>query len=212
MIKGVIFDVGGVLARDVWEPMFTALARRTRLSGARLQRVGEQLWREYDRRAGDVATLEREYWRKFRRRVRGLPASLTVERLMAMSDRFIRPVDAPAMRPLLARLKRKGVRLAICSNNNEFWFPRQYYWLGLDEFFARENVVLSCHEGTVKAARDFRMFLAAARRLALQPRQCLVIDDRAPYLERAGEHGMRALLFPTGGVRVLDRQLRGLGL
>jgi HAD superfamily hydrolase (TIGR01509 family) len=210
VIKGVIFDMGGVLAHDVWEGLYREIARRYRLPADRLLRIGERLWAKYDRRAGNAGQLEREYWSSFRRRVRGLPAALTVERLMAMSDRYIRPVDERGMGRVLARLKGKGMALAICSNNNEFWFPRQFYWLGLDRFFAREKVVLSCHEGTVKAAGSFGMFRAAARRLALRPGQCLLIDDRAPYIEGAARCGMPATLF--SGFAALERELRRRGL
>jgi HAD superfamily hydrolase (TIGR01509 family) len=215
VIKGVIFDIGGVLARDVWEGMYADIARRCRLSGPALHRIGLRLWAEYDRRAGEPAQQEREYWEKFRRRVsrlgrRGLPAWLTVEWLMENSDRYIRAVDAKAARRIITRLKTKGLRLAICSNNVEFWFPRQFYWLGLDEFFDLQNVVLSCHEGCIKGPGETAMFRAAARRLGLAPGQCLMIDDREPYLSGAALLGMPAILFKD--FAALDRQLRKLGL
>ena len=53
MIKGIIFDVGGVLAHDVWEHLLLdkpkGLAARFDLQYDAVEKVGKALWTAFDR-------------------------------------------------------------------------------------------------------------------------------------------------------------------
>jgi len=221
MTKGVIFDIGGVLAHDVWEHLYLSvpngIASKYSLSAAAVEKVGKKLWKDFDKRKAELPDdsigFEQEYWRKFKIEFPQLPNSVTVESLIEMTRDFIQPVNAEEMNPVLARLKANGVSLAICSNNNEFWFQRQWDKLQLNRFFSDDKVVLSCREGTTKA--DQRLFKIAAMKLGLQMSECVFIDDRVENVDRALQCGMTGIFFPPGspvGARYLDSILRKLGL
>ena len=50
-VRAVIFDIGGVLAHDVWEHLFldpeTGLASRYGIDREKLQSVGRSLWTQF---------------------------------------------------------------------------------------------------------------------------------------------------------------------
>ena len=222
MIKGVIFDVGGVLAYDVWEHLLCdppgaprSIAVEYGIPPEKLEQVGQELWANFDRRGGDPDDLEKEYWEQFLGRVRGFPglANVTVPDLVAMTDAFVRPVSEHETADLLAWLTRKGVCLGICSNNNEFWSTRQMRKLRLYRYFSPNRVILSCQHGITKS--DHRLFHIAADALRLHPTECAFVDDRMGNVSRAIDCGMLGLLVateqfpakPQGGTRYLRRVL-----
>jgi HAD superfamily hydrolase (TIGR01509 family) len=198
-IKGVIFDVGGVLAADVWEHLFLGedgIAARYHLDKGRIRKIGEGLWEQFTHRPAtdrdNWESLEKEYWAAFIERS-GL--QVWADDLIQLTDAFIRPV--PGMRELLERLRSAGIGLAICSNNTEFWFRRQVDKLGLERFFSPERIVLSCHLGVSKSSPHHEMFQAAVDALRIGKEACLFVDDREENIRRAVEFGLTGILFPS---------------
>lgn len=225
MIKGVIFDVGGVLAYDVWEHLLcdppgqpASIATTFNVQAGQLEKIGEDLWREFDKVKGDPDRLELQYWQRFIERTSTLPQLHAVEPadLIALTDTFIRAVSYDETSSLLGWLSEERVRLGICSNNNEFWFRRQRQKLGLDRFFEASAIVLSCHHGITKS--DPRLFEISANALSLDPTECVFVDDRMGNVSRAVECGMVGILFPTEqfpakpqrGTNYLERALRAM--
>ncbi len=226
MIKGIIFDVGGVLAYDVWEHLLCdpagepgeplSIAAKFNAPIHEIEMIGEELWRKFDRVQGDPIELERQYWQLFLERTRAIKelGSAQVDELIAMTDAFIRPVSPSLITGLLDWLSTKGVQLGICSNNNEFWFRRQERILGLNRFFQPSRIILSCRHGITKS--DARLFHTSAAKLDLDPTECAFIDDRMGNVSRAVNCGMAGILFPTeqfpskpqGGIAYLERLLR----
>jgi FMN phosphatase YigB (HAD superfamily) len=211
MIKAVIFDVGGVLAYDVWEHLLcdppgdpiSLLAgcqvddsERDKIRRA-LWEIGEKLWKNFDRLKGDPHTLEEDYWQQFKACSDVVPElkSLRPSDPGSVTDAFIRPVNEAETTRLLEWLLSRGICLGICSNNNEFWSRRQMEKLNLYRFFAPEKVILSCHYGFTKS--DYRLFQIAAHSLGFHPRECAFVDDRMGNISRAIDCGMAGLLFPT---------------
>jgi HAD superfamily hydrolase (TIGR01509 family) len=222
-IKGVIFDIGGVLAHDVWEHLLLSvphgIASKYNLSSAEVEKVGKDLWKKFATRKAnspqDREQYEREYWETFKTSVPRLPHSVSVESLVSMSDSFVQHVNEKEMSPILTRLQGKGIGLAMCSNNNEFWFHRQMTKLGLSKFFDDDKVVLSCWEGVEKSDKTLKMFHAATKKLELTTTDCLFIDDRVENINRAIDCGMTGIWFPSGssdGARYLNAVLVKLGL
>ncbi len=118
------------------------------------------------------------------------------------------------MEPVLKRLQAHGLGLAICSNNNEFWFRRQMDNLRLHRFFSPEKTILSCRIGVAKSSLGFEMFHAAADSLGLRPSQCAFVDDRQGNVDRAKELGMQGLFFDNkkqDPAKQIDNQLQQAG-
>ena len=228
MIKGVIFDIGGVIAHDVWEHLLLdkpggvggglSVAAKYSLPFDVVEKIGKKLWSAFDRRPeaepGQWKELEKEYWTRFMTSFPVLHELTTVDELVEMTDDFIRPVNDGEMTSLLERLSASGVGLAICSNNNEFWSRRQMDKLDLHLFFEPSKVILSCHLGVTKSSPHFEMFYEASEVLGLDPQECAFVDDRIGNVIRAIECSMIGILFPSSeprGARYLDDILRSLG-
>lgn len=220
MIRAVVFDMGGVLAYDVWEHLLPSIASTYGLLKNEVMQVGKELWKVYE--CPSVAlestcrNLEQHYWESFIERFRGqLSSSITTDDLKNMTDPFIRDVNNEAMIPLLERLQSKVVHLAICSNNNEFWFKRQMEKLGLDKFFKPSNLCLSYEVGFPKSSPGFEMFTAITKALGIDNEYCLFIDDRKENIEQALKYGMAGILFPREsrcGARYLNALFKHIGL
>ena len=216
MTKAVIFDIGGVLACDVWEhllpdengvrSLFPVLAR------AELERIGPVLWEAFayvpETPAVGWRELELRYWRMFIEYFKSEIGGADPDDFIELTDSFIRPM--PKMRPILERLSATGTQLAICSNNNEFWFMRQMDKLELHQFFSPSKAVLSCRVGVPKASDRFEMFHAVCDAVATPMAECLFIDDREPNIAKARSCGMAGIRFKCADD--LDRDLIARGL
>jgi HAD superfamily hydrolase (TIGR01509 family) len=190
----VILDVGGVLAADIWEPMFDDLARHHRVNRAKLQAVGRLLWETFayvpETPANTWRDMERRYWQLFLL-MSGLRT--TVDRLIARTDRYVVPVKG--MRPILDALRARGTRLVICSNNNEIWWPRQAKKLRLAKYFAGKRLILSSRIGAPKNSPRLEMFKAAVAAAGVPAAACFFVDDRMENIRRARAFGIDAVRF-----------------
>jgi HAD superfamily hydrolase (TIGR01509 family) len=190
----VILDVGGVLAADIWEPLFDDLAARHRRSRAKLQAVGRLLWETFayvpETPANTWRDMERRYWQLFLM-ISRIPT--TVDKLIARSDRYVVPVEG--MRPILEALRARGTRLVVCSNNNEIWWPRQAKKLRLAKYFARKRLILSSRIGAPKNSPRLEMFKAAVAAAGVPAAACFFVDDRMENIRRARAFGIDAMLF-----------------
>lgn len=190
----VVFDVGGVLAHNMWEPMFDDLAREHALDPGKVAEVGRLLWETFayvpETPANTWRDMERRYWELF---VRMVKVPLTVEALIALTDRYVVPM--PGMRPILERLHARGTRMLICSNNNEIWWPRQAKALELDRFFTPQTTILSSRVGAPKESPRLEMFRAAVEAAGVPAGNCFFTDDRQPIVDCARAFGIDAVRF-----------------
>ena len=199
MINNIVFDIGGVLAFDVWEHLLLdpeeGAAARFGLDSGEVERYGPELWKVFEHRPlenGETADmLEIGYWKHF---IRKFNLTEPLETFIDMTDRFIRPVEG--MTELLRKLKTSGINLAICSNNNEFWMRKQMNKVGLHSYFEPEKVICSSRVGASKISPDFEMFKAVADVLGADSTSVVFIEDRFENIERAMEYGWAGILFP----------------
>lgn len=208
-MKAVILDVGGVLARDIWEYMYDDLALKYQLDRERLHEAGRLLWETFayvpESPANTWRDMERRYWELFLLISR---APTSVDALIAMTDEYVLPI--PGMRPLVERLHARGVPLVICSNNNEIWWPRQAAKLDLAHFFPAERLILSSRIGAPKASPRLEMFRAAVAAAGVPAGACFFVDDRAENVERAKRYGIDAVLFEGPAQFAAELEKRGL--
>ena len=192
--RAIILDVGGVLAHDIWEPMFDDLAARYGLSRKELRAAGRLLWETFayvpETPANTWRDMERRYWELFRLICK---VPLAVDSLIALTDRYVIPVAG--MRPILEALKARGTPLVICSNNNEIWWRRQAKALQLRRFFSDSSLVLSSRVGAPKASPRLEMFRAAVAAAGVPAASCFFVDDRDENVRRARRFGIDAVRF-----------------
>ena len=89
------------------------------------------------------------------------------------------------------RLHERGVRFAMLTNNVREWEPHWRAKLPIDDIF--ETVVDSAFVGLRKP--DPAIYRIVCDRLALEPAQCLFLDDVEVNCTAATELGMTAVLF-----------------
>lgn len=236
MIKAVIFDIGGVLAYDVWEHLLcdppgknpVSVASKFRLRSNKVWNVGQLLWKDYECRStsnpADRDRYEAEYWGKFKEHFKKsamLQATSTAE-LIGMTDPFIRPIKgmAEGESPLLEKLRKLQsdgeIVLAICSNNNAFWFPRQAARLNLQRFFDPDYLFLS-HEAGWTKPKLLGMVVEKLQSDGITGDQCIFVDDRPKNVQDAVNlYQMTGILFPTDhreeGAEYLTALLKQKGL
>jgi HAD superfamily hydrolase (TIGR01509 family) len=197
MINAIIFDVGGVIAYDVWEHMLLdqtgGIAARCQLDPQQVQQAGLELWEAFAYRSDKPwKELEQDYWALF---VQRFPTAGPVDPLIQLTERFIRPVEG--MSQLLADLRATGLIIAICSNATEFWFERQMNKLGLRPIVDENKVILSSRVGFPKNSPGSEMFYAAVRATGVKKDQCLFVDDRPENIKQAAQVGLSSILFPS---------------
>jgi HAD superfamily hydrolase (TIGR01509 family) len=218
MIRALIFDIGGVLASDVWEHLLLdeegGVTSALNLDAESVRREAQRLWEDFAYRPAEEEdewkNLEKEYWAVFVERFR---LSKPVDFFIDLTESYIRPI--PGMLELLERLRSSGLKLGICSNNTEFWFRRQQRALDLYRFFRAENVILSSRVGAPKMSPDFSMFKAAVRSLDVDASDCLLIDDREETVIHGVDFGMAAVIFPSHserGASYLSALLQKIGV
>ncbi|MGB7581636.1 MAG: HAD-IA family hydrolase, partial [Sedimentisphaerales bacterium] len=204
MIEAVVFDIGGVLAHDVWENLLPHIADKEELNKEQVKSIGALLWEAFAYRPETILNswrdLENQYWSLFVKSLWGKSIKKEevkekVEKFIKLTDDFIKDVDAEKMMKLLTGLQSNGVKLAICSNNNEFWYRYQMDKLKLCRYFSPSKVILSCKIGVSKSSPHFEMFHAVVDALQLTPNKCLFVDDRVDNVNRAEECGMQGILF-----------------
>ena len=208
--RAVILDVGGVLARDIWEYMFDDLATSHGLDREELGEAGRLLWETFayvpETPANTWRDMEQRYWQLFLLISRC--KDLSVDELIALTDRYVVPIEG--MRPILEELRARGTPLVVCSNNNEIWWPRQAKRLELARFFPDVRLVLSSRIGAPKDSPGLEMFRAAVAAAGVPAPACLFVDDRQPNVNRAKSYGIDAVLFQGPGAFAVELSKRGL--
>lgn len=108
----------------------------------------------------------------------------------------------PGAAAVLASLAARGMPRAVVSSSSHTWVDGWLERLDL----ARHIPVTICRGDAprIKPAPD--LFLEAARRLEVDPRECLVIEDSANGLEAATAAGMATWIVPNDVTRGLDFQ------
>ena len=220
-IQAVIFDVGGVLLYDVWEHLFLdedqGLVSLYGLSREKLEAMGKELWEEFAYVSASAEQtwqkIEEEYWANFLEKFNEefLPQQIpSIEQLVELSKKFIKPVNKTYTLLLLEKLKERKITLAICSNNNEFWFARQMEVSGFDRFFLPQNIVLSCKIGVSKSHPSGKMFKEVLNALNLPGGKTMFVDDRQENIKKAKEFEIHSVLFPSesqNGMKELEQTL-----
>ncbi|WP_413811458.1 HAD family hydrolase [Streptomyces sp. OE57] len=195
-MPAVIFDLDGTLVDS--EPLYYEAGRRT------LERYGVAgfSWEEHTQFIG-IGT--RETLETLRERY-GIEAP--VEELLAVKNRHYLELAAtteifPEMRAFVERLRGAGHPLVVASGSSRSAIETALKATGLDALLP---VYVSAEDvGRGKPEPD--VFLAAARLLAVDPGQCVVIEDAGPGVEAARRAGMRCVAVPYAGGPSPDGEL-----
>ena len=198
-LRAVIFDYGRVLSLSPTEDDWSALATATELPLETLQHRYWEYRDAYDRKEVTAA----EYWAK----VAGRELSENeITELISRDDAQWTRVN-PDMLHLARQLKEAGLKIAILSNMQVDMLRvmrAKFEWLS--DFDVQ---MYSCEVGMVKPSDE--IYLECARRLGIDPKQALFLDDKDKNIAGAEAVGMHALLF-EGETSAVENKVKELGV
>jgi putative hydrolase of the HAD superfamily len=195
-IKALIFDFGGVISKTLFETHDLTEAALGLKPGTLTWQGpfnvnSDALWQAMQ---ADQIT-EREYWLTRSKQVGSLLGEeWTDMQTLVRRARGADPnrVTRPEVKELVMRAKKKGLRLAILSNELDLFYGealRKELSL-LSEF---ELIVDATYTGILKP--DPRAYQACLDGLKLAPEHCLMIDDQLRNVRGALAIGMPAIAF-----------------
>lgn len=186
MIKGIIFDLDGVLVStdEMHYLAWKRLADELEITG--FNREDNRRQRGVSRMASLEVVLEKSdktYTEEEKAELAERKNGYYLELLKDMDNSAV----LTGVTDALEVLKRKNLLLAVGSASKNA--PLILEKTGLLPFLNQ----VSCGLDTTKSKPDPEVFLVAARKLQLDPAQCLVAEDSAAGIEAAKAGGMRSL-------------------
>lgn len=110
---------------------------------------------------------------------------------LKLLEKNAKPV--PGLLILLKILKKENIKMAIASNALKIAIDTVVKHLKIKDFF---NIIVNAEN--LKRGKPFPdIFLLAAEKLKVSPKDCLVIEDTAIGVEAAKNAGMKAIAVPT---------------
>ena len=106
----------------------------------------------------------------------------------------------PGVMALLENLTAQGIRRAVVSSSSHHWVDGWLEKLAFAEHF--ETVVCRGDAPQIKPSPD--LYLEAAKRLGLEPKDCLVIEDSLNGMHAAKAAGMCVWIVPNRVTAGLD--------
>ena len=192
-IEAVISDFGGVLTT----PLLDSFLAFQNSSGISLEDLGKAMM-AVARDQGANPLFELETGRMSERQfLDALSAQLSAQlsrpvELRGFGERYFEKLE-PNQRMIeyMRELKRRGFRLAICTNNVREWEALWRAKLPVDEIF--ELVVDSAFVGTRKP--EHRIYEITLERLGVPAPAAMLIDDIEVNCTAAAELGMQTVWF-----------------
>jgi FMN phosphatase YigB (HAD superfamily) len=209
MLRGVLFDLGGVLTPDPWQTILLTAGRglvdSLGLDRSLVEQAGDALWPKYSR----APHSEDEYWTEF---AAAIGTDIPRQAVEEIKDALI--VGNPTFRSALADLETAGVRWGVISDNTQFWYAGQLRRLGIQGRVTEDLEFLSFRHGLSKTGTEPSLFdLAAA---VLDPSLTLVVDDREKNIDAATATGFvaehYAMRDDEDGSMLLDLLRRRVGI
>ena len=179
-IKAILFDLDGVLV-DATEWHYEALNRALGLFGYNIARY-EHLT-TYNglptRRKLEMLSVEKGFPRGLHSLVNKIKQKYTREEIL----RSCTPVFEKEF--MVHQLKRDGFKLAVCSNSIRESVELMLRGSGIWELF---DIVLS-NEDVQMAKPDPEIYLEACKRLGIEPREAMIVEDAPHGIEAARRSG-----------------------
>lgn len=191
MLKGVIFDMDGVLVDNlpVHTAAFTEIARRygVDFQPNGVMRMSGMGNREIFRELFPTELVERVGWESLAREKEGLYREIFAATLIPM----------PGLVELLGELKTNGIRIAVGTSaptaNMDFVFDG----LGIRHFFD----AIANGDMVTNAKPDPEIYQLAVSKLGLAPQECIVFEDAPMGIEAARVAGVKCVALATSAPR-----------
>ncbi len=182
MMKGVLFDWGGVLIDNPAAALMSYCAEALGVT------VEDYTWahNQHGEAFQKGLIAEAVFWQRVCESLgRPLP------RQISLWGEAFRAAYSPRdeVFALARRLRETGYRTSLLSNTES---PAMEFFLEL-KYDAFDAATFSCAEGVFKPERE--IYEIAAGKLAAEPAQCVLIDDRLDFIEGARAAGMKGIVY-----------------
>ncbi|NOU94406.1 HAD-IA family hydrolase [Paenibacillus sp. LMG 31456] len=184
MIKAIIFDMDGVII-DSHSVAYQLLCETANTFGCNLTIEKIKIW-------GSLSS--RQFWTRVKEQY-NLPHDISLLITSYNQDReielykFMEPV--PGVKEFLHDIKRNQVKIALATSATKKRMDAVIDLFGLRTLFD----VIVCDEEVVASKPDPQIFLLASQKLAVEPVECLVIEDSENGKIAAKKAGMKCLGF-----------------
>ena len=184
MIKGVIFDLGGVLVDNPASDMRSYISNNLGISEKEFTERSSVLISDFQK--GLIS--EKEFWQRVTQKLvlkEKLPESLWKEAIrFAFSPK-------KEMLSLITDLERSGLTIGILSNTEN---PVVEYLHEIN-FASYDVIVYSCLEETRKPEKA--IYLLTIERFGMKPNELVFIDDTMENVIAGQSIGLNCILFKT---------------
>jgi len=187
VVKAVLFDFGGVLAREGFKEGLEAIARRNGLEPAPFFEKGRDLVYSTGYVIGKVS--ETVFWEALRKAT-GVE-ELDDELRQTVLERFILN---PEILVTAEELKKGGLIVGILSDQTNWLDELDFRYRFMRHF---DYVFNSFH--LHKSKKDASLFLDVVRRMGRIPEEVLFVDDVQENAERAASQGLMAIHYKEYG-------------
>lgn len=184
MIKAIIFDLDGVLI-NATEWHYEALNKALKLFGYEISRE------EHEKIYNGLPTTEKL---KILSQTKNLPEDLyeIIRKLKRIYtdetvDRLCRPSYDKQL--MLTDLKKRGYRLACCSNAQKYSVMNMLRRANIDHMF---ELIIGNDEG-FKPKPNPEMYMAAFEKLGIKPQEALIIEDSQNGIQAAKDSGAKVV-------------------
>lgn len=205
MIKGIIFDLDGVLVStdELHYQAWKRLAEELNITN--FTREDNERQRGVSRMASLEVVLEKSdktYTEEEKIELADRKNEYYKESLAFLDD----SATLEGVKDALSVLKKKNLLLAVGSASKNA--PAILEQTGIMPYMNQ----ISCGLDTTRSKPDPEVFQIAAQRLQLKPEECLVVEDSAAGVEAAKRGGMRSLgVGPFHATLGADFEAEGLG-
>lgn len=183
-MKAIIFDMDGVLINS--QPLHFEAEKRA------IAHFGYNI--TYEELKFYLGWNEEAFWKHVKARYM---ISATIEELKSVERPMLEELLKKELKPnknlqeLLERLKSKGLKLAVASSAPKKWVIMTLEGLGITKFF--DAAVSGEEVKKSKPAPD--IFLAAARQIGIDPKNCAVIEDAPDGITAANAAGIYSIVI-----------------
>ena len=188
MIKAIIFDFGNVICKFDYGPFISKISGHSPKSA---EEIADLIFRKSSlHRLYETGTISSDEF--FNRTVSLCDLDISKQNFIQAYVNIFTPINSTL--ELIKALK-ENYKIALLSNTNEWHFNYAIKPLEIFELF--DAVTLS-HE--VKAMKpDHKIFEDCLTKLALQPTECIYIDDIKENSDQATKMGMTGIQYNSNG-------------
>jgi beta-phosphoglucomutase len=191
MIEAIIFDMDGVLVDT--EPHHVKIEKNQfKMNGISISENEHQLF---------MGTASDAMWKKIaEKHILPKPIEELIEQNRFESLRYFSELDEipvmPGLIDLLEKLQKKNYPMAVASSSFPEIIDLILVKTGLKKYF--QEIVSGEEAGKSKPNPD--VFLLAAKKLGVKPKNCLVIEDSFNGIKAAHAAGMSCVAYQSPGV------------